>query len=164
MRMFASLGLLAAVACSSNQPQETTTAPAVTLQAGQWEMSAVVTGVTGTGGGAPALKASTKPQLNTVCLKATDVEKPQPAMFVTEKENCTYQNQYLSGGRIVQTIACQEPGRSITASIEGSYTATTIDATVNKSSYRGAPDDYRAAIKLTGKRLGDCTEKQLAQK
>jgi hypothetical protein len=166
MRMLASLGLLAAVACSSGQPEPSAEAPAVTLQAGQWEMSSLVTKVTPTGNGTPAIKASGQPTVSTVCLGAADVNKPQPAMFVPASGTCAYSTNYMSNGRIAATIACQEPGKAVTSTVEGTFTATSIDATVNTTSYRAAPDDYQAAVKLTGRHVGACTQpqKQLAKK
>jgi hypothetical protein len=64
----------------------------------------------------------------------------------------------MSRGRIVSAMTCADPsGQGKTMmSMEGSYTAQTIDATMSMTTSVVAQGDMKMSSQLTGKRLGDC--------
>jgi hypothetical protein len=161
MRIAIIMSLLALAACSDKQPEQKVE-PAVTLQAGLWEMGSQVTQVLTPG--AP-LQVMKEPKVSAYCLKPADADKPQPAMFAEAKGSCSFENDHMSDGRMVLTFTCKQgnitskdplAAASTTTSIEGSYTATTIEANVDLSVYGAGQRGYLAKAKLTGKRVGEC--------
>jgi hypothetical protein len=162
MRAFAFIPLLLLAACSeASEPAKTEAeAPvAAELQAGQWEVASEVVSLLQRDKGSPAIKTpeGTKGSIQS-CVAPADVKKPQPALFVDEKMKCTYRDIYMSGGRLNATLACSRPGLSgqISALVNGSFTATTLDATTVVETDLYSDGDVRIETKLTGRRTGEC--------
>ena len=163
MRVIALAPLLVLAACSEGAAptKEDAEAPrAEQLSAGQWEMTTEVTGLTQRDKGAPAIKTPVGSR-STVssCVAEADVKKPQPALFASERSECSYRDFYMSGGRFNATLGCSRAGLggTIATNVNGSFTATTFEGNATSETSLSGGGDVRIDAKLTGRRTGDCT-------
>lgn len=168
MRRLALIPLLVTAACSdATADQETPKVEvAEALQPGQWEISREVTRLVATDKGKPALDQEVGSHTTfSHCLTAADAEKPDATLFAgIEGETCEYKNFYMSRGRINVSIACTPPdlGGQVMRTIDGKFTADSIEASASADTYFGAYGDVSIAAKLIGRRIGECAPDQNA--
>jgi len=156
------LGALAGVAACSGGGDESANAvdPAsIRLTPGEWELTSEITNMTLTDQGAAALPM--KVGMKTVtksCITPEQVDQPQPTMFASSKDSCTYKNFYMSRGRLVASMSCKQPGSDgeMLMTIEGKYADTSMDVSVEMATSRSGPGDVKVNSKLSGRRLGEC--------
>ena len=154
--------LLAVAACSEPAPKEESAAEIPnSLQAGQWEITTEVTDVTAADSGQPPVKAG-PPVTKSLCLKPEEAEQPAPALFGATEKTCKFGHFYMLRGRLTAAVDCPDPRGSFSSSIEGTYTATTLDVQVAKSSFLVGQGDYRSTTKVTGRRTGECVAETTA--
>jgi hypothetical protein len=161
MRVFAFLPFILLAACSeANGPAKQAEAPAAeAIKAGQWEMAAEVVAVTQRDKGSPAMKMEKGSKTtSSSCVAEADTKKPQPALFAPEGLKCDYRDDYIRGGKINATLGCTGAGLNgdVSALINGSYTAETIEATAITETRLHGDGDVKVETKLTGRRTGDC--------
>lgn len=149
-----------ALACSQS---------AVNLQPGQWEMTTIVTGVQAPGASAEMLAqmraGMSQRQVMSECMTPEQVADPKRWLQNpgAPAERCTFTDQTLAGGVIRVASTCPLPdGGSTRVSLEGTYTATTIEARGSAQVVAGssAPPDIPRNVSTTGtmtaRRTGDC--------
>ena len=153
--------LLASAACSGGgeAPKQEEKATADRLEPGQWELATEVTQFKKTDQGAPKIDApdGTK-ATRTVCIAEADAAKPQPGMFGGDKDECTYGDFYMAEGRLSATTNCKRPGLSgnVATRADLNYTGSTIEGTLNTTTFLVTDGDVVFLRKLTGKRVGQC--------
>ncbi len=133
------------------------------LQPGQWEMTTRMTDVT-VPGMAPAMAAQMKaavtnqPQTQTRCITPAEAANPAGGMMSPSgnPQGCTFTSQTFSGGAINVAGSCPGPGGgTVQTSLEGTYTATTMDTRIS-ANVEGGPQPMRMSGTMTGRRTGDC--------
>lgn len=157
--MLAAAAMIAVLGGCSEAPKQEAPAGPVSLQAGLWEISTVIeTGRNMDNGKAMLPIEAGTTESAKVCLAAADTAKPQPGLFVPSLEKCSYSNSYISGGRIQAQMTCEKEGLKgpIGATVNGSFTATTIEAQQTVETQLYTDGDVSVTSKLSGKRLGDC--------
>jgi hypothetical protein len=150
-------------ACSGNggdkaadKAADTTT---IKLQPGLWEMTSEITSmqIAGQSGNMPGFKAAKVTASN--CITQAQVDQPQPTVFGgSGGGGCKYDNFYMSGGRLVSAMTCKQEKTAgeMHMSVEGKYSATSIEATVQMvNSLAGG--NMNMTSKLNGRRVGECT-------
>lgn len=155
--MLAPLALLAA--CSEAEAPKAEAA-ASALDAGQWELVSEITEFTKADSGAPRMKGAVGTKATTsACVTTETAKKPDPALFAGEGETCTYDNAYMSNGRLNLGLLCKKAGVSgeVRRSISGTFTKTGFDATGSADTFFTSDGDVRLAYKLTGAHKGACT-------
>ncbi len=142
----------------------------VALQPGQWEMVTQVTGVEAEGMPPAMLEqmrtaATQQRQTQNRCMSAQEAANPTASIAnAGQTTGCNFTEQTFSGGTIRIVGTCQAPGGQgqVATRTEGTYTATTINATVTAdistgaNAPPGAPRSVRTTGTLTGRRTGDC--------
>jgi len=159
MRKLALIAFVLVAGCSGEEPQKKATpAAAVKLQPGQWETTVEVTNLSMSDKSPAAPGIIGKKTTVSNCITPEQVEKPEAALFTGGSSNCKYDNLYMSDGRLSSSMTCTQPGRSGNSSsmVDGSYTATTFDATVETQTYSGS-HDFKMDAKVSGHRIGECT-------
>lgn len=159
LAVFASVIAFAA-ACSQS---------AVQLQPGQWEMTTIVTDAQAPGASAAFLAqmraGMSQRQVMAECMTPEQAADPKRWSLNpgAPPERCTYTDQILAGGVIRVASTCPLPdGGSTRVTVEGSYTATTMEARVSSQvvAGRNAPPDMPRTMSTAGtfaaRRTGDC--------
>ena len=163
MRTRILIPLLVLTGCS-NATGEEAAAPkreaASALEPGQWEITREVVKIAATDNGKPALDTPVGTKTTfTHCVAEANVKKPEPALFAgIEGEECTYRNFYMSRGRINASLDCRPPALSgeIMRTIDGDFTADSLEATATAETYFGSFGDVSISAKMTGHRIGEC--------
>jgi hypothetical protein len=162
MRALTLIPLLILAACSDNaeadqKAKAAADTQALKMEAGQWETTTEITKVTSQDNGTPVLKAETT--VASSCVGASEGKHP-PAITLAgmDKAECSYDNIYMSRGRLNATISCKRPDMSgkIMVSADGTYTATTFETASDLQTYLPTDGDVNAAAKISGKRIGAC--------
>ena len=163
MRTHALFPLLVLAACS-NAPTPEQAAPepevATALTPGQWEVTAEVTKLTAMDNGSPAINtpAGTKSTVSH-CVGAEEVKKPAAELFGGENGgDCQYRNFYMARGRLNASLSCTPEGLSgsVLTTVDGTFTADSLDATSTVETYLASSGDVRISTKVTGHRVGEC--------
>nr|WP_295373202.1 DUF3617 domain-containing protein [uncultured Sphingosinicella sp.] len=166
MRSLVLLPLLVLAACSGGGDDAAATAKAkaeatknLKLAAGQWETVAAVTKLTKQDQGAPAINTpeGTKTTGNHCVTQAdADAKKPPAGLFAGEGYDCEYSNFYMSAGTLNAQLTCKREGLAgdIRMTVDGSYTAETIEANQSLSTFLSGTGDVNVQSKLTGRRTG----------
>jgi hypothetical protein len=155
------LAALAGVAaCSGGGETAKEVDPAsIKLTPGEWELTSEITNLTLADQGAAAMPMKVGMKTTTKsCITPEQVEQPQPTMFASSKDSCTYKNFYMSRGRLVASMSCKQPGADaeMLMTIEGKYSDTSMDVSVDMATSVSGPGDVKVNSKLSGRRLGDC--------
>jgi len=98
-------------------------------------------------------------QTNTSCITPEEAANPEANMFGDGNDDCTYSDFNMSGGTILIAGSCQAPGMpgAMTMRMEGSYTSTTYDMTMNMNMDTGPAGPMSMAGQVTGRFVGpDC--------
>jgi hypothetical protein len=128
----------------------------LTMQPGQWEMTTTVTRMNMPG--MPAgMNATPPPNTTRDCLTPEEVARAN-ADFVRESagEGCTSQNSSMSGGRIQANIQCDRPEGQTRMTMNGTYTATTLDMTQQVRTTIAGGQTVEMDARMTGRRIGEC--------
>ena len=143
----------------------------VALQPGQWEMVTQITGVEAPGA-PPAMveqmrtAAAQQRQTQNRCMSPQEAANPSASLVnAGQTTGCNFTEQTFSGGNIRIVGTCRGPGGQgeIATRMEGTYTATTMTATVTAdismgaNAPQGAPSSVRTTATLNGRRTGDCS-------
>jgi len=157
---FAALAILAACSGKSDDKSadEAAQAAALKLQPGQWEMTSEVTKMEmpGHNGEMPGLKQAKVTTSN--CITQAQVDQPQPTLFSATKGACKYDEFSMKDGRITSSMTCKQPNtdNGMHMRVDGKYTATSMDATVEMVSAMPGGNMTMSST-LSGKRVGECT-------
>jgi hypothetical protein len=141
---------------------------AVSLQPGMWETTVQFTSIDVPG--APpqqlaAMRASMMghPQTNSSCMTAAEAANPTQRMMNPSSNGnaCQFSESTFAGGTIRVHGTCQAAGRGTQQmGMEGTYTATTIQATISSeiTPPPGTPGPQAAHMSgtLSARRTGDC--------
>lgn len=139
----------------------------VALQPGQWETTIEFKNIEVPG--APEAQVAqmrqmmARPQTRSECITAEQAANPSGNMVNPQGGNCQFSENTFSGGRINVRGSCQQPGAgNVTMSMEGSYTATTMQADITSEvqAPQGAPPGSPQSVRMSGtyssRRTGDC--------
>jgi uncharacterized protein DUF3617 len=139
------------------------------LQPGQWEMAVQLKSLEMPGAPPEAVaqirSALSQAQPNRDCLTPEQARNPLAEMrqLVAQGRaaNCRFTDEVFGGGVIRIRATCQGPGgqgSGGTVSMEGSFTATTLQATLNaQGANPGVPGaTMNMTAEVTGRRIGDC--------
>jgi len=160
MRILVTTSIILLAACSGGAPEKAEAPQAAAeLEAGQWETITEVTRLTSTDKGKPVINtpAGTKTK-GGGCVGATEGGKPPPALFAMAGDKCAYKSFYMARGRVNASLSCTRPGLQgpIMMSVEGTYSATGIDAGATVETYFTGSGDVKIVSKITGSRAGPC--------
>ena len=161
MRKLALAALTVLAACSSESGDEAkegaAAGPATKLNPGQWEITSEVSDITMAYKDVPPPdKAAMKTTIST-CITPEQANRPPAEAFSGSKDgktNCSYENFYMSRGRINASMNC--PGNT-GINIDGNFTPDTMDMNMELATYQGTASDMKMNAKLTGRRIGPCT-------
>lgn len=164
MRSLAFASLIVLGACSEGGGEKKaaeTDKSKLELAAGQWQATGEVTAMRKQDKGAPAMKADKGTKMEAEACVAKGEGKKPPAALLTGLENatCTYQNIYMSRGRINASMTCNKPGLDGQLMVAGSgtYTDKTFDVTTTVNTLLAGDGDISFDTKITGRHSGACT-------
>lgn len=158
MRNWTLLPLVLLAACSGGgeAPKDVAEEAPASMPAGQWSVASEVTSFRSTDGTTPALKAAAGDKAEAQgCVVAS--EPPPPSLFAGEDYDCTSKTSYVRNGRLNLSLECRREGitGAIPMIVEGRYTATGFEATVNTQTYLPGSGDFAMTRKLTGRRTAE---------
>jgi hypothetical protein len=147
--------LLLAACSGGGEAPKTDEQAAETIEAGLWEVSSETTAFRSTDKTAPAVKAAVGDKASfQACVGEAETAKPAPALFAGEGYECQYKNSYMRGGRLNIGLECTRAGvkGSIPMLVEGTYKATTFEASVKTDTYFPGDGDFTMTRKLNGRK------------
>jgi hypothetical protein len=135
------------------------------LQAGEWTMTTTMTDIEVPGMPeemVAQMRESMGDQANTdtECITEEEAANPLQGMFSNNEmgENCDFGESTFEGGVINISATCEAPGGqpgTATMAIEGTYTATTMEAEMSVA-VEGGPMEMNMSGTMSGERTGDC--------
>jgi hypothetical protein len=140
---------------------------AVSLQPGMWETTIQFTSID-VPGVPPAQVAAmrammSQPQTHSECMTPEEAANPAQRMMNPSSNGnaCQFSDSTFAGGTIRVHGTCQAQGRGTSqTNMEGTYTATTMQATVSSEIHPPAgtpgPQSVRMSGTLSARRTGDC--------
>jgi hypothetical protein len=173
MRPLTLSALLVLASCSGGGSDEsrekaterTAQAPtqAVSLEPGEWEFATNITKsyvanrqATVVGAKSNSLPSAPQSSTTKACIGPDQVEQPREALFTGEREGCKYEHFYMSRGRLVAALSCPQPNGEMNMSMDGSYTATTMDVSADTSIGVFGTGTLKVQSKISGRRTGPC--------
>lgn len=140
----------------------------VALQPGQWESTVQFTTIEMPGappGAAEAMRAMLgQPQTRSSCMTPEQAANPAGAIATPEGAgaDCRFEENGFANGTINVRGTCSNATRgNLQMTMTGSYTATTMEATVNQTMTAPpntpGPQSIRLEGRMTSRRTGDCT-------
>lgn len=134
------------------------------IQEGQWETIAQLTA---------AEMPNAPPETQQQIRRQINVDQPQPAQCLSREQagsflrelrggevppGCQVSDEVYAGGLIRSTITCAaQPGRpAVTVRIDGTFTATTLNATITQEATT-PQGTMRQSQRIRSRRTGDCT-------
>ena len=141
---------------------------AVALQPGQWETTVQFTSIEIPGAPQEAVaqmrEMMSRPQTRSECITPEQAANPTGNMMSAGGgSNCQFGESTFAGGAIRVRGTCQQPGQgSAQMSMDGSYTATTMQAQISSevqappSAPKGGPQSVRMSGTFTSRRTGEC--------
>lgn len=141
---------------------------AVSLQPGQWETTIQFSNIEMPGAPeamiGPMRAMMSQPQTRSECMTPEEAANPANKMTNPEGGNqgCQFTENTFAGGTIRIRATCTAPTRgTMTMNMDGSYTATTMQATINQQMQAPpntpGPQSIRLTGNLTARRTGDCS-------
>jgi hypothetical protein len=94
------------------------------------------------------------------CLKPEQVSQPDGAFFQKGAENCRYDHFVMAGGRLDARMICNDRGRSMTVTLQGSYTPTNYAMHVTTQGEMQPKMPMSMEMSVAARRVGDCTGKE----
>lgn len=131
----------------------------VAMQPGQWEMTATVTRMTVPGMPAGMTPPTPPPSTTRNCLTEEEARQASSnflAQTTGAGEGCTSENSSMSGGRIQATVQCNRPEGNVRMTMNGQYTATTIDMTQQVQTSMPGGQNLDMEARIQGRRVGEC--------
>lgn len=166
MRILVLVPLLLAACSETAEPEAKAgggagaAAKAAQIDPGQWETTVEVTRLTQMDKGRAAIDTAAGTRtVATTCIGADEVTRPDPVLFTAVEEgSCDYKNLYMRNGRLNGGLACKRPGLGgeVMTSVEGTFTADTLEGTSVVETYLYGDGDVKIAAKISGRRVGDC--------
>ena len=145
--------------CSEAEPQPQATDKKAALSPGLYEASWTVTEIRSTDKTDPATDLAVG---KTGSAKACVRQGPaiDLALFAEGSDKCTPTNTYARGGRLNIQMQCKREGEAgpVMQTMTGTSTADGFEGDISTSTYLTGFGDYSMTRKVTGKRVGDCTE------
>ena len=130
-----------------------------TMQPGQWEMTTTVARMTVPGMPAGMNPPMPPPSTTRTCLTEEEARQTS-ANFLNETtgagEGCTSQNSSMSGGRIQATVQCNRPEGQVRMTMNGQYTATTLEMTHTVQTSMQGGQNVEMEARIAGRRVGEC--------
>jgi hypothetical protein len=130
------------------------------LAAGQWQTTSEVTDMRKQDKGAPAMKADKGTRMEAgACVAQGEGKKPPAALLAgLENATCTYQNIYMSRGKINASMTCNRPGLGqIMVASNGTYTDKSFELSSQANTLLAGEGDISFDSKITGRHTGACT-------
>lgn len=151
----AAAGLLAG--CSSDTAPPPAQDETVTLQPGEYDITAKIDNMRSTDKTAPATKAKAgDPPTNRRACIAAEGSMPVEA-FADAGDKCTASNSYVRNGRLNLQLSCDRPGHGTVMQLaDGSFKADSFEAKLSTATYFTGSGDYAMTRTFTGKRVGNC--------
>jgi hypothetical protein len=128
---------------------------AASMEAGQWETAFEVRSIRSTDKTTPAIKAAAGDrEAGSTCIPAGSEGTPPPALFAGPGYECATQNSYIRNGRINASLKCSRGGvrGDIMMTVQGSYTGTSFEGTVDTITYLPGAGDFEMSRKMTGRK------------
>ncbi len=151
---------LALAACGGGKQEQAAAgeeAPAASLAAGLYELTAEVTQLSSTDNSTPATKLKMGDKVTTKACVAAD-GKPAPELLAEQGDKCKLTNSYVRNGRMTAEMSCTRDGKSgnVMPAMNGNFSKDGFEGDVTSLTYFVEDGDYRMTRKLTAKRVGDC--------
>jgi outer membrane murein-binding lipoprotein Lpp len=144
----------------TNNNNSSAEAPAATLDAGEYEITAIVDSVRSTDGTTPgtALKAGAPAATSRTCVGPDNAIDPQA--FAEKGESCTAGDTYMSGGRMSLQFRCNRAGKGMLSHlVDGKFRMDGFSGSVITTTIFSGSGDYELTRSVEAKRVGDCTPK-----
>ena len=140
---------------SSPTANETAAAPVpAAFPVGEWEVNSTVERIASSDGSTPAGSAK---QGDKATRKACVADADQLSkLFADEGADCKVTTTYARQGRINTAYQCKRPGGLTTPTVNGRYTADTLDVTVATARRLRGRGAATMRTTVPGTRLGDC--------
>ncbi len=132
------------------------------LQPGQWTLTTRVRSVSG-GNITPEMRQqiTTRPAAYDTCIPADEARVPDANFFVGGSTNeCKYGDHDMADGRLTATIACNATPGTVTTTMRGTYTATTLKAEATTVTSGTPEGDLKQTATLDARRIGECRAPQ----
>ena len=141
---------------------------AVALQPGQWETTVQFTSIEVPGVPEAQLaqmrEMMSRPQTRSECITPEQAANPTGNMMSPGGgDACQFSESTFAGGTIRMRGTCQQPGQGTAQmSMEGSYTATTMQANISSEvqapagAPQGGPQSVRMSGTFSSRRTGEC--------
>lgn len=149
--------LLAACGGGGGEEKKAEEAVAANMEAGQWETSFEVRSIRSTDKTTPALKAAAgEKETGSACIAAGSEASPPGELFAGPGYKCQTQNKYNRNGRINMQLKCTKQGISgdHMLSVQGTYTGTSFEGTVDTITYLPGAGDFELSRKVSGRKTG----------
>ncbi|HEX8585299.1 MAG TPA: DUF3617 family protein [Allosphingosinicella sp.] len=158
MRNLTMLSACLLAACGgAGEEKKAEQAQAATVEAGQWETSFEVTAFRSTDKTTPAVKAAVgDKESGPTCIPAGGEASPPGELFAGPGYKCQTQSSYIRNGRINVSLKCTRAGINgdMMQTVQGSYTGTGFEGTVETLTYLSGPGDFAMTRKITGRKTG----------
>ena len=157
MILAASAALLAGCSDDSATAPKAKEAPAASLEAGEYEITAKIDNVRSVDKASPktASKAGDAPKVTRTCVPADGTL--EPAVFAEAGESCSPLDNYMRGGRMSLQFKCRRGRDQLTQLVDGDFKADSFEATVRTATYFSGDGDYELVRTFTAKRVGECS-------
>lgn len=125
----------------------------VAMQPGEWEMTATLLKMSVPG--APS-QPTPPPQSSRRCISAQDLASPTKGLVQdANNPSCTFETNSVSGGEIRFAFRCPSPQGEMRATVNGRYTATTVELD-QQIRVQSAAGQMEIDARTTGRRVGEC--------
>lgn len=138
----------------------------VALQPGQWETTVQFSSIEIPGAPPEAVQQMRQmmqqPQTRSECITPEQAANPAGNMMNPGGSNCNFTENTFAGGNINVQGSCQQPGQgNVQMQMEGSYTATTMQANISTEvqappGMPGGAQTVRMSGNLNARRTGEC--------
>jgi len=138
-------------------------AEATALEPGQWEVTSEVQSSREGAQGARMVTAETRAMPNvpktstaSLCIAPEQASEPPTLLFAVSRKDCTYDNFYMSGGRIVASLSCPQADGQVSMSVDGTFTGSSIEAETGTTIGIYGTGTLMVQSKLAARRIGAC--------
>jgi hypothetical protein len=161
MRSLLLIPLCLVAACSGGEggggEEKKAEAQAATIEAGQWETSFEVTEHRSADQTEPALKAAVGDrETAALCVAEADKATPPPSCSRARATSASTRTAISGTAGINASLDCTRAGITgqLMLSVDGSYTGTTFEATVQTTTYLPGRGDFASMRKVGGRKIG----------
>ncbi len=145
--MIRSLAFAALIACPTLAHAQ--------MQPGQWQFHINVTSFDMPAAPPAAAAAFKKPVATTRCITPAEAQSgPLEMMKKRDGWQCTFRRQSMTDGKFDAELVCDRPDNTVTATIAGSFSATTLAMTIASEQTGERP--VKMTTVTTAERVGDC--------